>query len=245
VASPPARYFQYQATLAPRKGRLRGVTTYYLPQNQRARITELTLADAGPAIGAGATTAAIPRPAKTPILKLRWKVDNTDGDELVYRLHFRLQSETTWRPLAGVVGDPLTKAEYDWNTEGIPDGLYIVHVTASDERTQPADRALTSAFDSAPLLVDNRRPVVRDLKGRYPTVEGRAQDDASAITQLELSVDGGDWQLISPADGIADDPTETFTIRLAKLPRGPHTVVVRATDSADNVGAADLVIEAP
>ena len=245
VASPPARYLQYQARLAPRKGRLRGVATYYLPQNQRARITELTLADAGPGLATGTAVATTPRPPKNPILKLRWKVDNTDGDDLIYRLHFRLQSEATWRPLAGVVGDPLTKPEYDWNTEGVPDGLYIVHVTASDERAQPAERALSNGFDSAPLLVDNRRPIVRDLKGKYPTVEGRAQDDASAITQLEFSVDGGDWQPLSPADGIADEPTEAFTLRLPKLARGPHAVVVRATDSADNVGAADLVIEAP
>ncbi|HEX2658433.1 MAG TPA: hypothetical protein VHU40_09180, partial [Polyangia bacterium] len=243
VVSPPARYLQYQARLASRKGRLRGVTAYYLPQNQRARITELTLADAAAVPATGAATTA--RPAKSPVLKLRWKVDNTDGDELIYRLHFRLQSEATWRPLAGVAGDPLTKPEYDWNTEGVPDGLYIVHVTASDERAQPAERALSSGFDSAPLLVDNRRPIVRDLKGKYPTVEGRAVDDASPITQLEYSVDGGDWMPLSPADGIADEPTEAFAIRLPKLVRGPHTVVVRATDSADNVGAADLVIEAP
>ncbi|HEX2660862.1 MAG TPA: hypothetical protein VHU40_21420, partial [Polyangia bacterium] len=32
VVSPPARYLQYQARLASRKGRLRGVTAYYLPQ---------------------------------------------------------------------------------------------------------------------------------------------------------------------------------------------------------------------
>jgi hypothetical protein len=247
VASPSARYVQYQATLSSRKGRLRGVTTYYLPQNQRARITELTLADGGtPAASLPSTpAAATPRPAKSPLLKLRWKVENADGDDLIYRLHFRQQSETVWRPLAGVIGEPLTKAEYDWNTEGIPDGLYIVHVTASDERAQPSDRALTATFDSVPLLVDNRKPFVRDLTARYPAMQGRAQDDASAITQIEFSVDGGDWQLVSPTDGIADELTEAFTIRLPKLSRGPHAVVVRATDSADNVGAADLVLEAP
>jgi outer membrane protein assembly factor BamB len=254
IASPAARYVQYRATIAGSKGRLRGVTVYYLPQNQRARITELTVGDAtsaGSAAGlslgstSSVTGGSTPRPPRSTILKLRWKVENPDGDDLIYRLYFREQNEGVWRTLAGVAGDPLTKPEYDWNTEGIPDGLYIVHVVASDEREQPSDRALSATFDSLPLLVDNRKPVIRDLAGHYPTLQGRAQDDASTITQIEAAIDGGDWWPVAPADGIADELTEAFTVRLPKLSRGPHAVVVRATDSADNVGAADLVIEVP
>lgn len=247
ISSPVARYVQYRATLGSSGARLRGVTTYYLPQNQRARITELTLADTAAAVTAPVVPTPPPtgRGAHSPVLKLRWKVDNADGDELVYRLHFREQNEATWRPLAGVVGDPLTKAEYDWNTEGVPDGLYVVHIIASDERAQPADRALTAGFDSMPLLVDNRKPAVRELTARYPTLQGRAEDDASVITQIEYAVDGGDWHLVSPSDGIADELSEPFVIQLPKLSPGAHSVVVRATDSADNVGAASVVIKAP
>lgn len=262
IVSPPARYVQYRASLvagggtgagAASKTRLRSVAVYYLPQNQRARITELTLGDASSAttslasLGSTTTTGSsqTPRPPRGTTLKLRWKVENPDGDDLVYRLYFRDQSEAVWRPMAGVTGDPLTKPEYDWNTEGIPDGLYVVHVVASDERAQPSERALAANFDSLPLLVDNRRPTVRDLAGRYPTLHGRAQDDASPITQIEVAVDGGDWLPVAPADGIADELSEAFTVKLPKLARGPHAVVVRATDSADNVGAADIIVEAP
>jgi hypothetical protein len=87
--------------------------------------------------------------------------------------------------------------------------------------------------------------VVRDLAVRYPTLQGRAEDDGSAITQIEYAVDGGDWQLVSPSDGIADELSEPFALQLPKLSRGPHAIVVRATDSADNVGAADVVIKVP
>jgi len=245
VESPGARYVQYRATLGA-SGRLRGVTLYYLPQNQRARITELTLADAPAAApAAGATPAPATRTTHSPVLKLRWKVDNADGDDLIYRLHFRALGDATWRPLAGVTGDPLTKAEYDWNTEGVPDGLYVVHVTASDERAQPSDRALSSGYDSVPLLIDNRKPAVRDLTARYPMVQGRAEDDGSPITLIEYAIDGGDWQPLSPSDGIADELSEPFSVQLPRLGRGSHTLVVRATDSADNAGVADLLIEVP
>ena len=142
-------------------------------------------------------------------------------------------------------GESLTKAEYDWNTDGVPDGLYVVHVTASDERAQPAERALTSGYDTVPLLIDNRKPAVRDLTVGYPALRGKAEDDASPITQLEYAIDGGDWQPLSPSDGIADQLSEPFAVQLPKLARGAHSVVVRATDSADNVGVADVVIKVP
>ncbi|MBC8131626.1 MAG: hypothetical protein H7X95_01490 [Deltaproteobacteria bacterium] len=247
VASPGARYLQYRAALSSATSRVRGVTTSYVPQNQRARVTELTLAEAaGAAVVIGATTpATTTRAPHSAILKLRWKTENPDGDEVIYRLSFRQVNETVWRPLISASTDSLTKAEYDWNTEGIPDGLYVLRVTVSDERSQPRDRALVSAFESAPLLVDNGRPAILELAASYPALTGKARDDASAITQIEFAVDGGDFQLVAPTDGIADDLYEPFSIHLPALPRGPHAVAVRVTDSADNVGATQITVKAP
>jgi hypothetical protein len=258
VSSLAARYLQYRATLEGPTARLRTVTTYYLPQNQRARVTEITVADApgGAALGGGSagTPAAgasgagsggggAPRPPHVSVLKLRWKLENPDGDELNFRLAFREQNEAIWRPLAG--GDPLSKPEYDWNTEGIPDGTYVVRVTTSDEKAQPPERVLTSTFSSPPLLVDNRKPEVLGLEMRGSAVSGKARDDSSSITAIEMSVDGGDFGLVSPADGIADDLVEPFTAKLPRLTPGPHAITVRAYDSADNVGAAQLTVRAP
>ena len=258
VASPGARYLQYRASLSGAASRLVDVTTAYLPQNQRARVTELTLADgAGSAtttgtglslagIGAGSSVAgASSRPTHSAVLKLRWKTENPDGDQVIYRLAFKPVGESIWRPLISNSVDSLTKPEYDWNTEGIPDGLYVVRVTASDERSQPRERALVSAFESTPLLVDNGRPEIDELTARYPLVLGRAHDAISAITQIEFSIDGGEFQLASPTDGIADDLEELFSIRLPALTPGPHAVALRITDSADNVGAAQLTLRAP
>ncbi|HEY7371280.1 MAG TPA: hypothetical protein VIF57_03810 [Polyangia bacterium] len=251
VASPPARYVQYRATFGAPEGRLAAVTLAYLPQNQRARITELGPADGGapaPAIGAlgamaATSTGGAPARAHQSVIKLRWKVENPDGDELSYRLAFRQENDAVWRPLGGP--DPLTKTEYDWNTEGLPDGTYVVRVIASDERSEPRERALETTFTSSPILVDNRKPEVVGLTVKYPIVTGRARDDQSPLVALEYSVDGGDWQILSAADGICDDLVEAFTIKLPPLAPGPHAVAVRAWDSADNVGAASISIRAP
>jgi hypothetical protein len=243
LASPPARYVQYRATLGRSDARLAEVSLYYVPQNQRARVTELTFADAAGATVTGTTASAAPARAHSAVIKLRWKVENTDADELSYRLAFREENDAVWRPLGGQ--DALSKPEYDWNTDGLPDGTYVVRVITSDERAQPRERALESTFFSAPILVDNRKPEVAGLAGKYPFVSGRARDEESPLTALEYAIDGGEWRELPPADGICDDLVEPFTLKLPPLAPGPHAVAVRAWDSADNVGASSTVLRAP
>src|SRR6185312_11966623 len=110
VASPSARYVQYRVTFGAADAKLGQVSLAYLPQNLRARVLEITAGDAPaaavaavPALG-GATTAASTASAArahNATVKLRWRVENPDGDELAYRLAFREQSEVVWRPLGG------------------------------------------------------------------------------------------------------------------------------------------------
>jgi len=248
VGSPAARYVQYKVTFGAPEAHLGEVTLAYLPQNQRARVTEITVGDnvaaptisTGTALGVSLTPAATTTRVHSPTLKLHWKVDNVDGDDLVYRLSFREEHDAVWRPLGGP--DPLTKTDFDWNTEGLPDGSYVVRVVASDERSEPRERALESSLDSSPILVDNRKPEVVGMAPKYPFISGRARDDQSPLTSLEFAVDGGEWQILAPADGICDDLVEAFTVKLPVLPPGPHAVTVRAWDSADNVGAASVTV---
>ena len=140
-------------------------------------------------------------------------MENPDGDELSYRLAFREENEAVWRPLGGP--DPLTKTEYDWNTEGLPDGTYVVTVTASDERSEPRERALDTTFTSAPILVDNRKPEVVGLAAQATRSSRAARATTRARSSaMEYAIDGGEWQILSPADGISDDLVESFTVKL-------------------------------
>jgi outer membrane protein assembly factor BamB len=241
IASPPARYVQYRATLEGAAARLGEITTAFLPQNQRARVTEFTASDGTASGGAPPAPGSPVVRGHTAIIKLRWKVENLDGDELDYRLAFREVNEATWRPLGPA--DPLLKPEFDWNTDGVPDGSYVVRVITTDNRAQPRERALESTYLSAPFLVDNRKPEVAGLTAKYPYVSGRARDDASPITQIEVAVDGAEWHEVAPTDGICDDLVESFSVKLPALTPGPHAVTVRAWDSADNVGASSVTVK--
>ncbi len=251
IRSPGGRYLQYRATLPGRDSVLSDISIYYAPHNQRARITEVYLADASTSAGqstGGTSAAAAPSAgsarAHSSTLKLRWKVENPDNDELIYKLWFRQVGDSVWRPLGGP--DPLGKAEYDWNTDSVPDGRYAIRVWASDEKVTPADRALDFLFESPPFLVDNTKPEIRGLATLAATpmrVIGRAHDARSVISAIEFAVDGNEWWPAQPDDGVLDERDEAFTVQLSKaLAPGPHIVNVRAWDSADNVGSARIEI---
>jgi outer membrane protein assembly factor BamB len=237
VASPPGRYLQIRATFGGARTVLRDLTVYYQPQNQRPRIAEITIGDE-PSAHRVSAVARSSKP-RSPVVKLRWRVDNPDDDDLIYRLYYREESEGNWRSIGGA--EPLTRTEYEWNTESIPDGNYVVKVVASDERSNPREEALEHSLTSTPFLVDNRKPELLDIKVAYPMATGRARDSFSPISELAYSIDGGDWQPFSPKDGIFDDPSEEFSIKLPSgLPKGGHSLAIRAVDAADNVGAVQL-----
>ena len=229
---------------------------FYLPQNQRPRVTDVYLSgessassSSGSSSSGSSSSSTTTAAASTSVsrahastLKLRWRVENPDGDALLYRLYYRQERESVWRALGGA--DPLTKAEFDWNTDSVPDGKYLVRVWVTDERSNASDRALDSVFVSAPFLVDNTRPEVQNLQSRPPAVTGRARDATSLVSHIEFSVDGEDWRPATPSDGLFDQRTEGFAIRLPEgLTRGPHVVNVRVWDGADNLGAARIQVE--
>jgi outer membrane protein assembly factor BamB len=250
IRSPGGRYLQYRATLPGRDSVLKGISIYYAPHNQRARITEVYLGDAPtlsvPAAG-GTATVAVPSAASArahaSTLKLRWKVENPDNDELIYKLWFRQEGDSVWRALGGP--DPLGKPEYDWSTDSVPDGRYAIRVWASDEKVTPVDRALDHWFESPPFLVDNTKPEILGLAAHSTSVTGRAHDVGSVISAIEFAVDGGEWRPAQPDDGLLDERDEAFTLQLPKsLAPGPHLINVRAWDSADNVGSARIEIRA-
>lgn len=228
IQSPAGRYLQLQFTV-PAGGVLRSFAAFYRPTNQRTRVTEIEIEE----------DKKDKKKPRTQQIKLKWKVDNPDNDTLVYRVFAREEMGLSWRKISGV--EPLEKAEFEWDTEPVPDGYYRIKVAASDEQSNGPESALKGSRVSARLLVDNRKPDVLGLVVRYPWCIGMAKDSHSPISRIEYSVDGGLWRLVDPIDGIFDSPAERFRFRLpADLAAGRHVVAVRAVDAADNMGVRQV-----
>ena len=248
VQSPSGRFVQVKARLASAKSVLHELTAYYLPQNQRARVTEIIVGEEPSTTRKLLSLQRSPR-GHSSVIKLKWKTENPDEDELAYRVSFREEADPSWHLIGGP--DPLTKAEVEWNTEPLPDGNYLLRVIASDERANAKEDALEHTLVSSPVLVDNRKPEVGPIDVSFPSVakgqaivgvvNGTAKDLASPITELAYSLDGGDWSPVAPKDGVFDDLEEAFTMKLpSSIASGSHTLAVRAVDSAENIGAAQI-----
>jgi hypothetical protein len=235
VASPAGRYLQFRASLGDDDARVQRVMTYYVPQNTATEVQDVTVE---PATKESLPTlkdlAAKPR---SPILKLKWKIENPDSDDTIYTIEQRRDGEANYRPLS-TGKTPLTATTWDWNTETYPDGWYRVKITASDAAANSPDRALTSNHTSTMFAIDNTRPAIEGLSINYPKANARATDQLSTISEMAFSVDDSPWQLGTTADALFDDSTEELRIDLPPgLTRGTHTLAVRVADSAGNVGS--------
>ncbi|MEZ4367947.1 MAG: hypothetical protein R2939_16950 [Kofleriaceae bacterium] len=240
VASPVGRYFQFRVALGDGGARLRRASVAYAPQNQATEVKEVTVDLASKE--SLPTLKDVAGKARSPLWKVRWTIDNPDGDDTAYTLDVRRDGDATWRPI--VTGkDRLTATSFDWNTETFPDGWYRVRVTSSDAGANSADRALTSSATTPLVVIDNQRPTLAGLRVTYAAsggrATGRATDSLTSIGELAYSLDDGPWQLGSADDGLLDDPTEAFSIALPPgLATGTHTLAVRVADGAGNVGSS-------
>jgi hypothetical protein len=166
-----------------------------------------------------------------------WKADDPNGDTLAYDVYYRSATDSRFRILRKRLDDPVVA----WDTTTVPNGRYVIRVTASDSPSNPGGLALSGDKESSAFEVDNTPPAVTAvLENRSGSrVRAVARDDSSLIRKAEYSVDGGPWQDIHPVDGINDEKEESYEVALPDLtPPGPHVVVVRATDLLGNVATA-------
>ncbi len=245
VKSPSARYVQIRARWnRDAAAVLREVTLAFVTDNARAVLTSVDAAQKTLArtlrTGIVASGGDVTKPSGT--VKITWKVDNPDQDELRYRVSYRLDNQSTWRN-ALKPGEKLTRTEYDWDTTTLPEGLYRIMVEATDELANPPDRVTRHTLESGTILVDNTPPVfskVPTMNGRKLT--GEVTDGLGPIARLEVAIAGTDeWRPIFPSDGIFDEAAEAFDANLAALvPPGSHILAVRAYDSAGNMVSRDV-----
>jgi hypothetical protein len=236
---------------------LTSVTVAYLPKNSRPTVSSITVHLPGvifqkPYAGDDGAVAGLddavkrPVPADTappmPLGKrmfqkgwqtIGWKADDADGDRLTYALAYRREGESAWHDLRAGLSDPI----FVWDTATVPDGRYVIKVTASDSASNTADRALTGERESDAFDIDNTPPVItvtiaRESRGIVAHV--RVRDAQSPIDKVEYAIGGGAWTLVYPVDGLADSREEQYEI-VVKSEADLNQMVIRATDLMQNV----------
>jgi hypothetical protein len=272
IASERARFLQVKATLMGRDGAspiLDSIASAYLQRNLRPQIASITVhppgevfqkplsisgeteilgLDAGPAPERAGSSSRGPMPPATSysrklyqrgIQTFSWKGEDPNGDNLVYEVSYRRMNDTRWRSLR----KGLTDAVLAWDTTTVPNGRYVIRVTASDSPSNPETLALTSEKESDPFDVDNTPPTVSLILVPPATVRAIVKDDSSLVRKAEYSVDGGRWQEVHPVDGINDEMEETYEIPVGNLGSpGPHVLVVRGTDLLGNASTARIEV---
>jgi hypothetical protein len=180
-------------------------------------------------------------PKHDPTVKLSWKVDNADDDQLRYRVAFRRDGETVWRD-ALPPNDTLSKPDYEWDTSALPEGKYRVRVEASDEQANPPGDVMKHALESAPFLVDNTPPVFQSLTMAGRVLRARVIDGVGPITRIEIAVDGRlEWRPLAPTKGIMDAADQSVDADVSSLvPPGSHIVTARAFDAAGNAALREI-----
>ena len=189
---------------------------------------------AGPALGR--------RMYQKGLQALIWKAEDDNDDRLQYDISYRRAGDVAWKLLRRAVADQIAV----WDTMSVPDGTYVVKVTASDSPSNSAGAALVGELVSEAFDVDNGAPsiavqqIVRDGAGTKVAFE--VSDSFSPVATVEFSVDTGRWQTAYPIDGAADSRRERYEIRVDGEAVG--RVVIRAADTMNNTGTARVAAPA-
>lgn len=243
ITSPVSRFVQVRARFArdPR-AILSSVSIPFVTENTRPVVTDIDAAQKGAIRETKeGLTASGEAPKRESVVHITWKVENGDNDALRYRLNYRRDGQGQWRDVLRD-GEIVTKNEYDWEIQALPEGKYRLRVEASDEMANPPEQVQRHALESAPVLVDNTPPVITQLTLDGRRLRGRVVDGLGPVARVEVAIDGHlEWRPLSPADGVFDSADEAIDADVGALvPAGSHIVTVRAYDAAGNTVMREL-----
>jgi outer membrane protein assembly factor BamB len=237
VQSPPARFLQYRLTLTgtealtPTVGR---VEAAYVTPNLKPVIAKVT---------AAYPEESEPDAAPATTMNIEWEASDDNQDPLVYKLDYMPAGSDR----ALVIEEDLTEMTYEWQTRRVPDGRYIVRVTADDRPDNPGDMAMTATRRASPVLVDNSPPELTTttvINGRQIKISGQAKDAWSAIRSLAYSLDDDDeYHAVLPGDLIFDSTQESWEVTISDLSPGPHVLTLRAADTRGNTVYQSVIFE--
>jgi len=247
LTSPPGRFVQLRARFAKDgNATLHDVSLPFVTDNVRAIVTSVEARSRKGERGTGGVSASGSEiPSRSTSVKLNWRVDNPDSDQLRYRVSFRFENQASnWRDLTKP-DEVFTQTDLNWETSSLPEGTYRIRVEATDELANPPDRVTRHALESGPVLVDNTSPVFRSLKATGKKVQAELVDGLGPIARIDFAVDGRtEWRPLAPKDGIFDEAAEEIDVDFSSVVgAGSHLVAIRAFDLAGNYVVRDIELK--
>lgn len=175
---------------------------------------------------------------------IRFQARDANRDRLAFSIETSGDNGSNWSPLVAST----TNREFVWDTTKVPDGQYLIRVSADDGSAVVRSTA-------GPFRVSNSLPVIsfadgpRTVSNRVPaTVRGTVESpDASGVRHrlagLEYRIEGvGDWTGFETDDGAADSFRETFTLALEGLEERAYEMAFRARDERGLYGFASKTL---
>ncbi|MSU46950.1 MAG: hypothetical protein EXS42_07485 [Lacunisphaera sp.] len=165
-----------------------------------------------------------------------WMVSDPDGDTLAYTFSIRAEKTETWTDLTVNSSDSYVQYE----TGGLPEGLYLTRLTASEQSPRSAAQRLSYTYETDNLLVDRTPPDLSATSVQHSngmiliSVDGR--DALSLLQGAEFVLNNGTHETVThPADGILDGREERFTAEIPEArAAGATSVEIVLYDDAGN-----------
>jgi hypothetical protein len=270
IASPAARFLQWKIEMTS-SGKtsavVKRVQVSYLQKNAAPEVTAINIYNPGDAFpeakeqaanhlsdgqdGGSPVVKSIPPPEsgrktfQKGAQSIGWQARDENNDRLIYRIEIRAVGENAWRELAKDYAGTV----YTWDSQALPDGEYQIRISASDQRSNPPSLALSSEKVSEIFIVDNTPPEVKNLavqkSGGQWQASFEAADQLSRLKEAWYAVDADKWQLIYPADNVADQRRETFqfTLPANAAPTATSILAVKVVDANGNSGFGKVIIK--
>jgi sugar lactone lactonase YvrE len=248
ISSGPARYIQYQVTLAT------------ADNAQTPSLSRLTIAYAQTNLPPVVKTMQVKNEedGRAQGRSVTWEASDPNSDSLAVSIFIRGENESDWKALQK---DKVAITKYTLDTDRLPDGWYQVKLVVSDKPSRPLGSELSGEKISPRLLIDNTPPRVDEISatqstaGTLPAFASKTggvpfrltflvKDDYSLIQKCDVSVNLKDWQPVAPESGIFDEQTERFSVEV-ELERGENVVVIRAQDRSGNTGTGKKIVKTP
>ena len=172
---------------------------------------------------------------------ITWEGTDPNSDRLEYRIAVKEESSPQWQELSGPL--PLSDMKFILPVGKLPDGRYMLRVTASDSPSN-YESPLAVSKVSHSFIVNNGRPEIKEMQFNpaTATLTAHISDRLSIITWLSISIDGGEWRSIAPTDGILDEKEEDLRIAVPAMRTGRHSISLKAVDEAGNESVRQISV---